>query len=75
MNRALIQDHLAQAERHVAEGDQRIANHRARIDEADRAGLETSAARDLTFEETEALQETDLARIRTELEEANPESR
>jgi hypothetical protein len=50
MNRALIQDPSAQAERHVAEGEQRI-------------------------EETQALQETDLARIRTELQEANPESR
>lgn len=69
MERALVEEHLAQAERHVAEGERHIAEQRARITEAERNGLDTAQAKDLllTFEETQVLHVADRDRLRVEL--------
>jgi hypothetical protein len=42
MDRAMLWNHLAQAERHVAEGEHHIVLHRALMDELERDGHETS---------------------------------
>lgn len=71
MDRALLLDHLAMAERHVAEGERIIARQReivAQLTRDGHAGL-LSKALDLLsmFEETQAAHVTDRNRLRKEL--------
>jgi hypothetical protein len=69
MHRALLHDHLVMAEQSVAQGERHIAAQRARIAEAERAGLDTSCSRALlqTFEEIQALHLASLRRMRATL--------
>jgi hypothetical protein len=70
MDRAMIQDHLNQAERHIADGERHLSNQRALIAELEHDGHDTSAAKSLLrqFEELQALYVADRDRLRTELE-------
>jgi len=62
-------EHLAQAERHVAQGELHLIRQREIIDELERGGHDTASARDLLLklEETQALHIADRDRIRAEL--------
>lgn len=69
MDRALWQEHLAQAERHVGLGEAHMAKQRAIIAELERDGHDTRAARDL-LHQLEQMQELHVAnrdRLRKEL--------
>ena len=70
MDRTMLLDHLAQAERHVAQGDGHILRQRALIDRLHRDGHETSVAEDLLrrFEEIQRMHIADRDRLRRELE-------
>ena len=72
MDEALLRRHLAQAERQVAEGEGRLAQHRALIRKLKRDGNGTRAARLFfrSLEEIQALHVADRDRIRVELERA-----
>jgi hypothetical protein len=61
MDQGTLQRHLAQAERHVAQGVVHLARQRALIDELDRAGHDTTDARAVldTLTETQVLHEQD----------------
>jgi hypothetical protein len=74
MEEAMIRDHLALAERHVAEGERHIAEQRVRLDELERAGADTTTAKEVlrVFQDSQALHLTDRARLRAELERARP---
>lgn len=69
MDRALIQDHLAMAERHVAEGEEHLDRQTALIAELERDGHDSRTARDLlgTLKESLALHIADRDRLRREL--------
>jgi predicted DsbA family dithiol-disulfide isomerase len=70
MDKTMARQHLVQAERHVAQGERHIREQRARIERAERAGLDTTEAQALlqTFEATQALHVSDRDRIRAELD-------
>jgi hypothetical protein len=72
MDRALILDHLAQAERHVAEGKEHLDRQRQILAELQRDGHDTAEAKKLlaTFEALQAQHVADCARLRRELENA-----
>jgi hypothetical protein len=69
MDRAMLLDHLDQAEGHVTQGEQHIAAVRERIAELTRDGHDTTLATDLlaTLEESQALHVAGRDRIRAEL--------
>ena len=73
MNTARAREHLMQAERYVVEGQRHIAEQRAKIENAKRAGLDTTANRILlsTFEDSQALLVAELERLRAEIHETN----
>jgi hypothetical protein len=70
MDKAMIRDHLALAEQHVVQGERHIAEQRERLDELDRAGADTTTAKEVlrVFEQTQAMHVSDRARLRAELE-------
>ena len=70
MNRDLLLRNLAQAERHVARGNEHISRQESLIAEMDRRGHDTVDARRLldTLRETQALHRQDVGRLLRELE-------
>ena len=69
MDTATIRQHLAMAERHVREGQQRVAKQRRLMDELERDGHDITSARELLYQ-FESLQATFIAdrdRVRDEL--------
>jgi len=71
MDRHILLEHLALAERHVDEGEGHLAQQRAHVDELERDGRDSSVARELlhTMEQTQVLHLADRERIRRELDE------
>jgi hypothetical protein len=71
MDRAMIEEHLAQAERHVAQGEQHIARQReivAKLTSDDHAdAAEEARALLAQFEEMQKLHVSDRDRLREEL--------
>ena len=69
MDRALIVQHLAQAERHIASGQQRIERQRQIIGELECDGRDLATAKHLLaqFEETQLLHIKDRDRLKKEL--------
>ena len=69
MDRTMGQQHLAQAERHVAQGDVIVARQRELVSRLERAGLDTKAASLLLrqFEISQALHVAHRNRRRKEL--------
>jgi hypothetical protein len=72
MDRAILIEHLALAERHAAEGERILEHQRAIIDDlrhrAHSAGMTEEAERLLLqFEEAQSLHLADAARLRKEL--------
>jgi hypothetical protein len=65
----MLQRHLAQAEQHVALGDQQVARQRALVAELERDGHDTQSSRDLLeqFEEMQKLHIANRDRLRAEL--------
>jgi hypothetical protein len=59
MDRALLEEHLAQAERHVTEGEYHVGHQRAVIEDLTKRGHDTREAENLLreFERTLALHE------------------
>ena len=72
MDRALIEDHLAQAERHVSEGEGHIARQREIVATLEHDGHDTVAARATLaqFEDVQRLHVADRDRLRRELSES-----
>lgn len=70
MDRRVLLEHLAQAERHVDEGERHLAQQRAHVDELERDGHDSSVARELlrTMERTQVLHLSDRERMRRELD-------
>ena len=70
MDRAILLERLAQAERHVAEGLQHIARQRTVIANLERHGHDTNQARGLLaqFQSTQALHIADRDQLKKELE-------
>lgn len=72
MDHAALQAHLAQTERHVAEGEQRIVRQREILRELERDAHADAAARArellAKFEETLALHIADRDRLRRQFE-------
>jgi hypothetical protein len=70
MDRALILNHLALAETHVAQGEEHIIRQRNIIETLARQGHDTTAADELLrqFEETLAAHIADRDRLRAELQ-------
>ncbi|MGH8269523.1 MAG: hypothetical protein ACRES1_05625 [Steroidobacteraceae bacterium] len=69
MDRTMIRRHLAQAERHVEEGETHLARQRELVRKLERDGHGSRAARRFlrSLEETHALHVADRDRARTEL--------
>ena len=69
MQRHVLQEHLAQAERHVADGAAIIDRQKSLILELERDGHDTSRSRALLcqFEEIQQLHVADRDRLKTEL--------
>ena len=69
MDREMLQEHLAQAERHISEGECHIARQREIIAELDGSGQYWQIALDLLhqFEQLQALHIADRDRLRKEL--------
>ena len=76
MERAMILDHLALAERHVREGEQHVSKQRALVGELKRDGHDTATAIRLLkeFEEVQAMHVADRDRLLAELDRANAPS-
>ncbi len=74
MDRRTLTEYLAQAERHVAEGEHQIACQLEIIDELERSGQDTRAARDQLahLEEMQRLHLADRDRLRAELQKYPP---
>jgi len=70
VDRATLSEHLAQAERQVAEGVLRIARQREVVADLERTGLDTKEARTLLAElqSLQALHVADRDRLKQELE-------
>jgi hypothetical protein len=70
MDEVTIRDHLALAERHVAEGERHLAEQRARVDDLERAGADTTTAKEVlrVFHQTQTMHLADRTRLRGELE-------
>ena len=71
MDRAMLLDHLKQAQRHIAEGKEHIAKQREIVAELERDGHDTTEARRLlgNFEDLYQLHLADFDRILNELDE------
>lgn len=69
MDKAMIRDHLAQAEEHVALGLTHIAKQHAIIAHLERDGIDATLARDLlaTFEDMQKSHVADRDRLAKEL--------
>jgi hypothetical protein len=69
MDRAVWQEHLDQAERHVVEAERRVARQRGIIAELEREGRRATAARGLlvAFERLLEMHLADRQRIRREM--------
>jgi Spy/CpxP family protein refolding chaperone len=69
MDPEILQQHLFQAEEHVALGEQHISRQRELIAELDRDGHDTKEARQLlaTFEQLQALHVEDRDRLRRKI--------
>ncbi|MGY3530350.1 hypothetical protein [Bradyrhizobium sp. USDA 4452] len=69
MDRVILEQHLALAERHAAQGRQHVARQENLIAELDRDGHDTTEARKVldTLRITQALHEQDVERILGEL--------
>jgi hypothetical protein len=69
MDRATIEEHLEQARRHVAEGEEHVARQQQIVDELERDGHDTTQAREVlkVFEETLATHVADQERLEQEL--------
>jgi hypothetical protein len=69
IGRAALLEHLAQAERHVAEGAAIIARQKSLILELEKDGHDTTSSRSLLrqFEEIQHLHVEDRDRLKTEL--------
>lgn len=69
MDRAVLEDHLAQAERHVAEGARHVARQRELVAELKNHGHDWRAAMELLqeFEQMQALHIADRDRLLKEL--------
>jgi hypothetical protein len=69
IDRKLWHEHLAQADRHVAEGKQQVARQREIVAKLERDGHNAAAARDLLrlFEEMQAMYIADRDRILKDL--------
>ena len=65
MDRQILKEHLALAERHVREGAEHVARQRQIIAELERDGHDATEARRMlaTFETTQAMHVADLERI------------
>ena len=65
MDKAMIQDHLEQARRHVADGDKHVARQRKLVAKLDRDGHDSREARRLLqqFEELQRLHIGDRDRL------------
>jgi hypothetical protein len=74
MDEVMIRDHLALAEQHVAQGERHIAEQRARIDELERSGADTTTAKEVlsVFQQTQTMHLADRERLRGELEQMSP---
>jgi hypothetical protein len=72
MDRDALLYHLAQAERHIALGEERICRQRDLIASLERGGYDLTLARNLlhTYEQSQALHLADRARIRSALAKA-----
>ena len=69
MERQILIDHLALAEKHVAQGEQHLARQRKVLETLARDGHDTATAADLlrTLEATQALHRAERDRLRAEL--------
>ena len=69
MGRAILEQHLAQAERHVAEGEDRIVRRRQIIADLARSGHDLKVAKELLtqFEDMQTSRIADLDRLRADL--------
>jgi hypothetical protein len=76
MERAMLLNHLAQAERHIDTGEQHVCKQRSLIAKLEKDGHDPAGARQLLeqFEEIQAMHIADRDRIRAELK-AIPEGR
>ena len=72
MERAMLEQHLAQAERHVAQGERLVREQRDRLLIMQRDGHDASEAEKLLaqLEEIQALHVSDRDRVRRELDAA-----
>jgi len=68
IERAMVEEHLQLAEKHVAQGDQHLADQRELIFQMERDGHDTTEARRLLrqFEELQELHIADRDRLRQE---------
>jgi len=69
MDRAVWQEHLAETERRVVEAERRVAQQRAIVEELERDGRRSTAARSrlAAFERLLAMHLADSQRLRKEL--------
>jgi len=69
MQKSMKLDHLALAERHVVEGEQRLNEQRELIDRLKQGGHDVAEAELIlrTFEKTQSIHIADRARLREEL--------
>lgn len=67
--KSLLREHLEQAERHVAQGEQHIRSQKARIVDLERDGRDTTQARQVlkTFEDSQKMHVADRDRARQEV--------
>ncbi|MGX1164257.1 hypothetical protein AB7M16_000523 [Bradyrhizobium sp. USDA 372] len=72
MDREILQQHLALAQRHASMGEKHIARQESLIAELDRDGHDTAEARKIlaTLRDTQRLHEQDVERLLTQL--SNP---
>ena len=70
MNKQILLDHLALAERHVSEGETHVARQRELVAKLERGDHETGLARALLqkFEELLAIHKVDRDRLRGEVQ-------
>ena len=69
MDRAILKQHLAQAERNATRGKQHVARQEGMIAELDRDGHDTTEARKVlvTLRQTQVLHEQEVERLLREL--------
>ncbi|HEY6925383.1 MAG TPA: hypothetical protein VI653_18040 [Steroidobacteraceae bacterium] len=74
MDREIILEHLAQAERHIAESDRRIEQQRMLVERLDGDGADSATARILLleFEHSRALHRANWERLQEKLQGSAP---